>query len=101
MAWKIISSAGSVPNVLHGRVNAEAYEQFLRRHVLLPDLAADIQPPIFAQNYAPCHTAKKLRAFSEDEEVALMSWPPQSPDIKLIENVWKVIRDRTRKKNNK
>jgi transposase len=100
MVWGVISADGTGPLVrLHGRVNAEVYKQLLQQH-LLPYLGATrLQPPTFMQDNAPCHTAKKVKSFFEEENLSVMDWPPQSPDLNPIENVWKLIGERAHARN--
>ena len=100
MIWGVFSAEGPGPLVrLHGRVNAEVYKQLLQQH-LIPYLhATRLQPATFMQDNAPCHTAKKVKSFFEEENLSVMDWPPQSPDLNPIENIWKLIGDRAQARN--
>ena len=42
---------------------------------------------IFMQDNNPKHKAKSVKNFFEDEKVNLLTWPPQSSDLKPLENV--------------
>ena len=44
-------------------------------------------------------TKLKLLSFLEEEEIAVMKWPPQSLDINPQENVWKIIGEKARNRN--
>ena len=57
------------------------------------------QPAVFMQDNAPCHTAKSVKTFLSEEDVTVMEWPAQSPDMNPIENVWKLLNERAKEKN--
>lgn len=46
------------------------------------------------EDNAPWHKAKLVRDFLKGQKVKLLSWPPQSPDLTPIENLWKQIKGR-------
>ena len=48
---------------------------------------------------ATCPKAKKVKVYFEVERVAVMNWPPLSPDLYLIENVVNIIGERARKRD--
>ena len=92
----MISVAGTGPLVrLHGKINATVYKEILKKHV--PNLRIAInQLAVFMQDNALCHTAK---TFLSEEDVTVMEWPAQSPDMNPIENVWKLLNERVKEKN--
>ena len=53
----------------------------------------------FMQDNTPCHKAKTVLSFFEEEEIAVMKWPPQNPGMNLIENVWKTIGEKAQSRN--
>ena len=90
MVWGMISSAGVGPSV---------YKELLRQHTLPHLQKGTVETPILMQNNTPCHKAKTELSFLEEKGIAVMKWPPQSPDMNPIENVRKIIGEKARYRN--
>ena len=99
MVFGMISIAGTgLLARLHDKINATVYKQILKKHV--PNLRTAInQPAVFMQDNTPCHTSKSVKTFLSEEDVTIMKWPAQCPDINPIENVWKLLNEKTQEKN--
>ena len=46
------------------------------------------------------HTARVCTAFLADAGIVVMDWPAKSPDINPVENVWALLSDKVKKRDN-
>ena len=52
---------------------------------------------IFQQDLAPCHTCQKVKNFINLNNISVLDWPGNSPDLNPIENFWSKIKLRLRR----
>jgi transposase len=41
---------------------------------------------------APCHTSRLVKDFLETTHLEFIDWPPYSPDLNPIENIWAYVK---------
>lgn len=91
MFWGCISKNRTGQLVsLQGHVNAESYLETLKNNIYTEYKAATKKGKrwVVMQDNAPSHTAKVVTAEIERLKIPMMKWPPYSPDLNPIENIW-------------
>jgi transposase len=91
MFWGCISVAGRGPLVvINGSMDSKKYEKVLKED-LLPEarhlIAVGYDVKVMHDN-APCHSSKRIKDIISDTGYNFLDWPPYSPDLNPIENVW-------------
>jgi hypothetical protein len=89
--WAMITAKGVGRIVrIEGNLNKDLYCEILNDDVLgtYRDLHMEPRRFYFQQDNDPKHTAKIVQAWFKKNDVDLLPWLPNSPDISIIENLW-------------
>ena len=78
-------------------MNGEKYIEILRDY-LIPEIQTaratiDVNFKLMHDN-APCHRARSVKEYLEQEGVEFMAWSAYSPDMNPIENVWAWVKQK-------
>lgn len=89
MVWGAITYYGTIELVfVSSKMNGNGYKSILESvFPILNDIFGPL-PWILQQDNAPIHNARVVKSFISSQNVQLLNWPPYSPDLNIIENVW-------------
>lgn len=73
--------------IIKESINAPIYTNILRDY-LLPKYSAE---KLFLQDNAASHKARESMTWLEANKIAVLPFPPYSPDLNIIENVWGIM----------
>lgn len=92
MFWGCFSKHGTGPlTSLVGKVDHKEYINILKENLIPEILLAKRTIPgtwRLMQDNAPVHTAAPVKRFLASKRIEFIDWPPYSPDLNPIENIW-------------
>ena len=92
MFWGCVSKNAYGPLVeVIGKNTAGSYIETLEDY-LLSEIEASTDRVIFQQDNASIHKTPAVCTFLEENQVETLKWPPRSPDLSPIENLWNCMK---------
>lgn len=98
--WSCFSFYGpGRSHIVEDRMNTEWYVTKIIRNRVLQQLEQWYpgSDGVFQQDNAPCHKSKRAMEEFRVNNITVMDWPPSSPDINPIENLWGLVKKRIMK----
>lgn len=95
MVWSVISGKGTGRlYIVEKTMRQDQYKKVLETRLIpqLKEWFSNEEEPIFMHDGAPCHKAKSITKFLKQENIKVLDWPGNSPDMNPIENVWELLK---------
>ena len=94
MVWLIALPSGLLSyRVIEHIFNSTKYMDLLKE-MIIPIIKLNMRTDFyFQQDNSPVHTAKIVKEFFTTSQIEVLQWPAYSPDINIVEDIWKTISD--------
>ena len=95
MVWLMALPNGLLSfRFINGKFNSQYYVN-LMKEMVIPIMKLNFKNEFwFQEDNCSVHKSKYSTAFMKDSGISKISWPANSPDLNLVEDIWKLISDR-------
>jgi len=94
MVWLMILPNGLLSfHMITGKFRSADYITLLKSFVV-PIMKVNVKSDFyFQQDNCTVHKAKIVQEYLKSSNISTITWPSRSPDLNIVEDVWKMISD--------